>query len=943
MRGKSRTIFSLLCLVLGACDVAEHQDVEVEVEPRQGDAHLAQEADDAQYTLFESGPVRPIAKAGNRIYVVNTPDNRLEVMKVTSQGLKHEASISVGLEPVSVAVEGNQAWVVNHLSDSVSVIALSGIKKHQVVRTLLVGDEPRDVVFAGPSGQRRAYVTTAHRGQNAPYDPQLTTPGVGRADVWVFDPSDLGQSLEGESVAVLQLFTDTPRALTVSPDGETVYAAGFHTGNQTTAVSGLFVGMGAPPPYTNHAGVPGPAPLSLIVRWDGEHWVDEDGQVWDHGVNFSLPDKDVFAIDATQDPPVLIESGEYASVGTVLFNMATNPVSGKVYVANTEALNEVRFEGAGVFTGERGVQGHIHESRITVIDPVSGAVTPRHLNKHIDYDECCDEVGNDEAQKSLAFPLDMAVTSDGQTLYVTAFGSSKIGVFDTGALETDSFVPSASDHIVVSGGGPSGVVLDEGNGRLYVTTRFDNAVSIIDTATKTEVGKVNLYNPEPHTVVEGRPFLYDAFFSSSHGDSACASCHVFGDMDSLAWDLGDPDGDVLTNPGPFVTDPTGFLDPDFHPLKGPMTTQSLRGMANHGPMHWRGDRTGGNDEPSVQPDGGSFSEDLAFKKFNPAFVGLIGRHEPIDEEDMQAFTDFILQVTYPPNPIRRLDNTLTVEQQEAADFFFESPSFPVPFGSTCNDCHVIDPQGNPDSFRPGFFGSDGRYAFEFQNQIFKVAHFRNLYQKVGMFGFPEVPEDNPFFGAVLPINNEWQGDQIRGFGFTHDGTADSVFRFLSIAQFLQHPDLNPGGLPFDEDGLQLRRNLESFVLASDSNMAPIVGQQVTITYPSVSGTTGRIALLRQRADAGECDLVAKMVWLPGLEVGWLYVGNNKFRASMSALGVVHGVLLRALAQLTHIPLTYTCAPPGNGHRIALDRDLDGTYDVDEILLGTNPADPTSHP
>ena len=50
-----------------------------------------------------------------------------------------------------------------------------------------------------------------------------------------------------------------------------------------------------------------------------------------------------------------------------------------------------------------------------------------------------------------------------------------------------------------------------------------------------------------------------------------------------------------------------------------MTTQSLRGMANHGPMHWRGDRTGGNDAPSAQPDSGTFDEDAAFKKFN---VGL---------------------------------------------------------------------------------------------------------------------------------------------------------------------------------------------------------------------------------------------------------------------------------------------------------------------------------
>ena len=52
-------------------------------------------------------------------------------------------------------------------------------------------------------------------------------------------------------------------------------------------------------------------------------------------------------------------------------------------------------------------------------------------------------------------------------------------------------------------------------------------------------------------------YVYDARLSSSHGDSACASCHVFGDFDSLAWDLGDPDGDVLNNPGPFSLGPLG--------------------------------------------------------------------------------------------------------------------------------------------------------------------------------------------------------------------------------------------------------------------------------------------------------------------------------------------------------------------------------------------------
>ena len=69
----------------------------------------------------------------------------------------------------------------------------------------------------------------------------------------------------------------------------------------------------------------------------------------------------------------------------------------------------------------------------------------------------------------------MAVTSDGATLYVAAFGSSAVGVFDTTELENDTFTPSAADHIPVTGGGPSGLVLNEAAHRLYVSTRFDNA------------------------------------------------------------------------------------------------------------------------------------------------------------------------------------------------------------------------------------------------------------------------------------------------------------------------------------------------------------------------------------------------------------------------------------------------------------------------------------
>src|SRR6185369_3027316 len=220
---------------------------------------------------------------------------------------------------------------------------------------------------------------------------------------------------------------------------------------------------GLPAPNTNFQGVAQPE-VGLIVRFDHttNHFEDELSRNWDPAVRFTLPDRDVFAIDANN---LATTPTSFAHVGTVLFNMAVNPVSGKLYVSNTEAHNEERVEGPGILAGHS-VRGHLHEARISII---SGAtVTPRHLNKHIDYNVVPSPAGvkND----SLAIPTAMAVTSNGATLYVAAFGSSAVGIFDTTELENDTFTPSAFDHIPVTGGGPSGLVLNEAKNRLYVLT-----------------------------------------------------------------------------------------------------------------------------------------------------------------------------------------------------------------------------------------------------------------------------------------------------------------------------------------------------------------------------------------------------------------------------------------------------------------------------------------
>ncbi len=470
-------------------------------------------AGSGRFTLFESGQVRPLAlsPSGKLLFAANTPDNRLEVFRIKNHGLEHRASIPVGLEPVAVAARSdNEIWVVNHLSDSVSVVELTqGGNSGRVVRTLLVGDEPRDIVFGGP-GKKRAFITTAHRGQNVPYDPQLTTPGVGRADVWVFNAENLGGTLTGTPLTIITLFSDTPRALAVSPDGSKVYAAAFHSGNRTTTVHEFFVPNGGqaagglPEPNTDADGVPQPE-VGLVVRFNGTHWVDELNRVWDDKVRFSLPDKDVFVINANANPPAQLDgnAGYYRGVGTILYNMVVNPVNGKVYVSNTEAGNEKRFEGPGTFAGHS-IRGRLHESRITVLG-AAGSVAPRHLNKHINYAACCDAIPNAENDKTLALPQQMAVTSDGSTLYVATLGTSKIGVFDTNALENNTFTPSTADQIKVSGGGLIGLVLHEEKNRLYTLTRFDNSIAVIDTVSGAEIGHVPMHNPEPPSVVAGRP------------------------------------------------------------------------------------------------------------------------------------------------------------------------------------------------------------------------------------------------------------------------------------------------------------------------------------------------------------------------------------------------------------------------------------------------------
>lgn len=801
----------------------------------------------SDYANFEALQVHPLAITPDRtrLLAVNTPDARLEVLTIGAHTLSRLGEIPVGLEPVSVsAFNDSIAWVVDNVSDAVSIVNL---RTFSVENTLTVGDEPTDVVFAG--SPKRAFVCVSGEDAVKLYD--------------LVDPL-------APTLAANQTIQGThPRALAAW--GNEVYVGVLDAGNRTSVVSASLVraGGGPPPPSPPRKLTSSAPDVALIVQQVGSDWVDERAasqKTWNSVIPYTLPDRDVQVLDASSGAPVRTVS----DVGTNLFNLAVAPGSGNVYVTNTEAFNRTRFE--------PNLRGRFAQNRISRIRP--GQTLPSdvwHLNSHIVYDTIPGP--SFERDLSLSQPIDIAVNAAETRVYVAALGSDRVGVFDLSQGTVVNRIPSSLAPLPKRGG-PTGLALDEARAQLFVLNRFANSVSIVDLGTENIVGETFLrFDPTPREVFEGRRFLYDATLSG-HGDLACSSCHIASNFDNIAWDLGDPQGDPI----PVPPGQSPFLPP-FDPMKGPMTTQSLRGLSGTGNLHWRADREN-------------------FLAFNPAFVKLMGNDAQLSTTDMQRYNDFIMTVVYPPNPNQNLDRT------------WPDPAAPTPSptrgkiefdtnnhdGGTCAACHAF-PAGTNGTIIPG--------PLLQESQGMKVPQLRNAYAKTG------------FTNAA--------GPQKRGFGYIHDGSIDNLITFLHLPVF-----------NFQNE--QQRRDLASFILSFDTGMAPSVGRQLTISASTknLASTTSLLDSLYLEADIGNCDLVAHG-YIDGQNRGYRYTGARKFESDYNPEGVLDADLLRGLPDAPGEAITYLGVPPGSGVRMGIDRDRDGYRDRYEIALGSDPADASSVP
>jgi len=771
----------------------------------------------ADYRHFEARQVHPLTMTpdGARLVAVDSPNARVTVFDLSSGTPVRSAQIPVGLEPVTVrARTQTEVWVVNEVGDSVSILNLAD---NSVIDTIQVGDEPTDVVFAAG----KAFVACARDNQVRVFDAATRVPAG--------------------TITLQGLY---PHALAANADGTRLYAAFLLSGNRTTVIKKE---VAPPQPAPTNAALPAPPDTALIVPTD------------DPRVTQTVLDRDVAEID-TSSHTVL----RYVSdVGTNLFDLAARPGSDQLWVTNTEALNLTRFEPA--------LKGHFADSRVSIVTP--GAVTLVDLNPGIDYGT----LPNPAAQATaLAQPSSLVFSSDGGSLWVAAFASDRIARVDpsNGAVLSRVDIRTGVDVDSSAMRGPRGLVLDEARGQLYVLNKLSNTLTVIDTTAGVVDDELPLssYDPMPRAVREGRGYLFDARLSGN-GTNSCGICHIDADRDGLAWDLGDPGGEMLTVLGANLS--AHDLTPrprTMHPMKGPMVTQTLRGMQNGDPFHWRGDK------PTLQ-------------SFNPTFANLMGGSQ-IAAEDMDNLATYLLSLVHHSNPNRNLDRTLPTSLPGlTGNPVLGRTLFNDHIKSHCAVCHLL-PEGTD--------------------------HNIDLPQESGL----SQPVKNPPLRTTyqrLSYDSRAGTTSLSGYGLLHDGTGG----FNSL----------PTVHPYVLDQLSTPQefaDLSAFIRCFDTGTAKTVGYSRTVTAANRADASvvADLSLLETRASASpaDCDVIVRGR-VGGVVKTLRWTGTAYQNDTQAGGTTTRAALLASLSGNDSI--TFLGVLPGTGARLSVDEDEDSILNGDD--------------
>ncbi|HTF90467.1 MAG TPA: hypothetical protein VK843_18770 [Planctomycetota bacterium] len=614
-----------------------------------------------------------------------------------------------------------------------------------------------------------------------------------------------------------------------------------------------------------------------------------------------LPDVDLFIID-----PVAKTLNEAAvGMGTVMFAHGINPATGEMWMLNTEAFNAK----ATGFNDEPSANGQFVSNRISVFTltsgtPVLGITSPDTI-EGLDPGAPTGSISGMTAPIGQPFSITFFDDATNTTNHGDAF---LCGLLTDNVLVLDKNRALIQEISLPAGSIPRQVLLDPAQTKLLVYCWGTNLVRQYDLnfASPTTYLSLRLgHDPTPAELVAGRTEFFSAKHSR-HGNLSCASCHIEGGSDRIAWNLsGQPIDD-----------------------KGPMVTQTLVGIERMGPFHWRGERS--------------------LDAFHVAFKGLLGKSTagglPLDlaasSTEFQALKRYIFSLTNPANPNqnrrRVLDSSLptpgvtaTHDVKQGQDAFLNVATFNGPTHS-CADCHTM-PLGTGGDMMDEF------HAISTPRRIhMKPTPFHELWRKemsTGMFTFGATTHDAAFLGA----------------GFDHVGGASNLFKFHAIA-------------------LSSRESITAFVHQADEGLGQAAHYAYLLNYATSNPPTGvpipndelRVFLLNQAAglvgaalpEKRNCDVVVFGKCTDASAVSsqrrWYW---DRYLAkficddpNFTTTGQVNGrrglldFFAMAAASGSVENNVFLGLPVGMGERFGVDYDLDGTLNaVDSVSL--DPAVP----
>lgn len=652
------------------------------------------------HPTFLSPHASPIAVNDPHVYVANTPADTLDVIEIHTRAIVKR--INVGIDPVSVAVrpDGQEIWVANHVSDSVSVVDANPATPTwlQIIATVqdfdpetqaTRFDEPVGIAFASND---KAYVALSSENQVAVIN--VTTRQVEKR---------------------LPITAQDPRAITVR--GDRLYVIPFESNNQTQLSGGT-----------------GPIDGTLITFDAQKHVMEAEnsllmGAVVDIVKHPKVPDRDLFVFDTKTDELVEVVD----TLGTLLYGITVDS-KGRVFIAQTNARNYVNGLVGTRNHGLAELENRPYLNRITRVGfKEDSAEEPQFIDL-----EPLPPL-HPAPDKALATPFAIQTSDNDSTLIVTAAGSDKLFTVDAASGEILGRVDVDA--------APRGIALESdaaGNpSRAWVLNAVANTVSLVNLSNLVHpqvVATIPLHDPTPPAVKRGRVVFNDADVSTT-GTFSCASCHPDGHIDQLIW--------VLDTP--IVTGGTQIM---------PRTTQPIRGLRDTEPYHWDGtlgDPYGGNNSANIYRivppntvlgDPESSVRHLIDRTLATT-MSMVGSHVVNDEGKRGALTGderddlakFLLSVLYPPAQRRAYTDILSDDAAKGFKLFhIDGDLQGQPEPNVCGDCHRMPfwvSTNTPDTGRdaPTWRGAHDRWRL-FPQGLLNLIDFEN-YRAAAELGIPE--------------------------------------------------------------------------------------------------------------------------------------------------------------------------------------------------------------